>query len=179
MQAFLFAAFPDVRILEYRGVNTAAPLDVSTSATGNSATSSSGSVTTTNATDLLIGANYIMTSTAGAGSGFTARMITSPDSDIAEDQVVKTVGSCGASAPLSSAGSWIMQMAAFKAAGSPTPTPTPKPTPTPVLSPTPTSTVSLAWNANTRTSNINSNAVGYQLHTGFSSGNYTQTTDLG
>ena len=106
-------------------------------------------------------------------------MITSPDCDIAEDQVVKTVGSYGASAPLSSAGSWIMQIEAFKATCSPTPTPTPKPTPTPVLSPTPTSTVSLAWNANTRTSNINSNAVGYQLHTGFSSGNYTQTTDLG
>jgi hypothetical protein len=49
------------------------------------------------------------------------------------------------------------------------------PTPTPVPSPT----VSLAWNANTGPSNLNSNVVGYQLHTGFSSGNYTQTTDLG
>jgi hypothetical protein len=35
------------------------------------------------------------------------------------------------------------------------------------------------WNANTATTNANTNAVGYKLHTGFSSGNYTLTTDLG
>jgi hypothetical protein len=37
----------------------------------------------------------------------------------------------------------------------------------------------LAWIANTATTNANTNAVGYKLHTGFSSGNYTLTTDLG
>jgi hypothetical protein len=37
----------------------------------------------------------------------------------------------------------------------------------------------LAWNADAATSNANTNTVGYKLHTGFSSGSYTQTTDLG
>jgi hypothetical protein len=37
----------------------------------------------------------------------------------------------------------------------------------------------LTWTADTATSNNNTNTVGYQLHTGFSSGNYTQTTNLG
>jgi hypothetical protein len=61
----------------------------------------------------------------------------------------------------------------------PTPNPTPTPTPTPVPTPTPTTSVSLAWNADVATGNANTNAVGYQLHSGFSSGNYTQTTNLG
>ena len=50
-----------------------------------------------------------------------------PDGDIAEDRVVTAVGSYSASAPLSSAGPWVMQMVAFRAAGSPAPTPTPTP----------------------------------------------------
>jgi hypothetical protein len=52
-------------------------------------------------------------------------------------------------------------------------------TPTPTPTPTPATSVSLAWNANVATGNSNTNAVGYQLHTGFSSGNYTQTANLG
>jgi hypothetical protein len=39
--------------------------------------------------------------------------------------------------------------------------------------------VSLAWNANAGTNNSNTNAVGYRLHTGFSSGHYTLSADLG
>src|SRR4029077_13329100 len=50
------------------------------------------------------------------GTGFTNRIRTSPDGDIAEDRVVTTAGSYSASAPLYSAGHWIMQMVAFKAA---------------------------------------------------------------
>src|SRR5579872_5590502 len=51
------AAYPDVRIAEYSGLDPANPLDVSIGGQGNSATSSSGAVTTTNANDLLVGAN--------------------------------------------------------------------------------------------------------------------------
>jgi hypothetical protein len=83
------------------------------SASGNSATSNSGAVTTTNATDLLVGANTVFTSTNGAGSGFTLRLNTTPDGDIAEDRVVMSAGSYSADAPLSSAGGWVMQMVAF------------------------------------------------------------------
>ena len=55
------AIYPDIRILEYSGINPVSPLDVSAGATGNSATSSSGAVITRNATDLLVGANMVWT----------------------------------------------------------------------------------------------------------------------
>jgi outer membrane biosynthesis protein TonB len=229
------AAFVDLRVLEYSGVDPLNALDVSAAATGNSASTNSGAVITKNAKDLLVGANLVWTATSGPGTGATKRLITSPDGDIAQDQIVSVLGSYSATAPLSNAGPWMMQMVAFRAAGSPsptstptptptpkptptptpaptptptptpkptptpaptptptpkptptptpkpTPTPTPKPTPTPtpVPSPTPASSTSLAWNANTATTNANTNAVGYKLHTGFSSGNYTLTSDLG
>ena len=107
------AAFPDIRILEYSGADPTNPVDVTAAASGNSATSSSGAVTTTNATDLLFGANMVQTSTTGPGTGFTSRMLTSPDGDIAEDEMVTATGSYSATAPLTS-GEWIMQMAAFR-----------------------------------------------------------------
>src|SRR4029077_17634866 len=58
-----------------------------------------------------------VTETTGAGSGFTSRMITVPDSDIAEDRIVTATGSYAATAS-TTPGAWIMQMAAFKAASS-------------------------------------------------------------
>jgi len=88
-------------------------VDVTAAASGSSATSSSGAVTTTNATDLLFGANMVQTSTTGAGTSFTSRILTSPDGDIAEDEMVTATGSYSATAPLAS-GDWIMQMVAFR-----------------------------------------------------------------
>ena len=105
------AAYPDVRILEYRGVTT---LDAKAGASGNSATTNSGSATTTSANELIFGANMVYTLTAAAGSGFTTRVITSPDGDIAEDKVVTTAGSNSATATLTSSGPWVMQMVTFK-----------------------------------------------------------------
>ena len=109
------AAFPDIRILEYSGADLNNPVDVTAANSGNSGTSSSGSVTTTDPIDLLFGANIVQTTTSGPGAGFTSRLLTSPDGDIAEDLMVTTVGSYSATAPLSS-GQWIMQMVAFRAA---------------------------------------------------------------
>ena len=57
----------------------------------------------------------MITTTAGPGSGFTSRLLTSPDADIAEDEMVGAVGSYSATAPLSVSGAWIMQMVAFRA----------------------------------------------------------------
>ena len=70
------AAYPDVRILEYRGVTT---LDVTAGASGSSAAANSGAATTTSANELIFGANMVATSTRAAGSGFTSRIITTPD----------------------------------------------------------------------------------------------------
>jgi hypothetical protein len=110
------AAYPDIRILEYSGADPTNPVDVTVANTGNSTSSGSGSATTTNAADLILGANLVQTTTSGPGSGFTNRLLTSPDGDIAEDRIVKATGSYSATAPLSSAGAWIMQMVAFRAA---------------------------------------------------------------
>jgi hypothetical protein len=105
------AVYPDVRILEYKGVTT---LDVTSGASGSSTSANSGSVTTTSANELIFAANIVATTTKAAGSGFTSRLITSPDGDIAEDKVVTTAGSNSATATLTSSGPWIMQMATFK-----------------------------------------------------------------
>ena len=120
------ADFADIRVLEYSGLDQSSPLDVAAAAAGNSATSSSGAVTTTNANDLLVAGNTVATFTGGPGPGFTQRVITQPDGDIAEDWVVSAVGSYSATAPLVGAGPWIMQIVAFKAmpSGPPPPPPT-------------------------------------------------------
>jgi hypothetical protein len=124
------AGYPDVRILEYSGIDTLNPVDVFVGATGNNSATSSGGVTTTNATDLLVGANCVLTSTTGAGSGFAPRMVTEPDGDIAEDTVVTATGSYSATAPLGTPGPWVMQMVAFRAANSSTAPQKPTPAPT-------------------------------------------------
>jgi hypothetical protein len=115
----------DIRILEYTGIDQVNPVDVTAAAIGTNAASDSGVATTTHNNDLIFGANYVKTSTAGAGGGFTSRVITSPDGDIAEDRVVSAAGSYSASAPLTSAGPWVMQMVAFRGAltGPPPPPP--------------------------------------------------------
>ena len=66
-------ASPDIRILEYSGLDPLQPLDVNSAATGNSASSSSGAAITTNPMDLLVGANFVWTSPAPrAAASFNA-----------------------------------------------------------------------------------------------------------
>jgi len=117
------AGFVDVRIAEYSGLSTVNSLDVAVGAQGNSTTSSSGNVTTTNANDLLIGANLVQSGTTGAGTGFTSRVITPQDADILEDRVVTATGTYSATAPVSPSASWIMQIVAFRGAGGGTTSP--------------------------------------------------------
>jgi hypothetical protein len=105
------ATFPDLRILEYAGVSA---LDVSNGATGATATSSSGAVTTTAANELIFGANAVVNQTTGPGANFTSRIITNPDSDIAEDRIVTAIGTYTATAPTSPTYGWVMQVATFK-----------------------------------------------------------------
>ncbi len=113
------AAYPDVRILEYRGVTG---VDVTAGASGSSTAANSGAATTTSANELIFGADMVATTTGAAGSGFTSRIITSPDGDIAEDKVVTTAGSNSATATLNGSGPWVMQMVTFSAVSGPVPT---------------------------------------------------------
>jgi hypothetical protein len=108
------ARYPDVRVLEYSGLDPVNPLDSTAASTGSTSSSSSGTATTTNPTTVLFSANTVSTSTSGAGAGYTKRVITSPDGDIAQDRMVSTAGSYSANAPLSATGPWVMQLAAFK-----------------------------------------------------------------
>jgi hypothetical protein len=82
------ARFPDIRILEYSGIVALSPVDGTAASFGNSAISSTGTFTTTNPNDLIFGANTVQTYTTGPGTGFTNRVITDPDGDIAEDKIV-------------------------------------------------------------------------------------------
>ena len=97
------AAYPDIRILEYRGVTT---LDVTAGTNGSSTSASSGAATTTSANELIFGANTVATLTKAAGSGFTSRLwiITVPDGNIAEDKAVTSSGSNSATATLTASG---------------------------------------------------------------------------
>jgi hypothetical protein len=108
--------FPDIRIAEYSGLDTVNPLDVFVGAQGTTtSTSNSGSVTTTSANDLLVGANLVQSTTMGAGTNYTNRGITG-DGDILEDRIVTVTGSYNATAALDKVQPWIMQMVAFRAA---------------------------------------------------------------
>jgi hypothetical protein len=109
------AAFVDVRILEYSGLDTSSPLDATAGAAGRGTSPSSGSATTTAANELIFGAGMTDARFTGTGSGFTSRIITTPDGDIAEDKFVSSVGnySVAATAPSSK---WVMQMATFRIA---------------------------------------------------------------
>jgi hypothetical protein len=105
------AVYPDIRILEYRGVTT---LDVTAGASGSGTAASSGAATTTSANELIFGANTVATGNKTVGTGFTSRIITVPDSDLAEDKIVTTAGSNSATATLTASGPWVMQMVTFR-----------------------------------------------------------------
>ena len=107
------ASYPDIRILEYSGADPVNPVD---SVAGNSGNNAIGTVSanTTNATDLILAADLVQSMTSGPGAGFMERVITSPDGDIAEDESVQAAGSYTATAPLSFAAPWIMQLVSFR-----------------------------------------------------------------
>ena len=120
------AASPDIRILEYKGLSTTAPLGATAGASGtsgNDAVVSSGSATTSSANELIIGAGITNGAFGKAGTSFKAEVITA-DGDIAEDEVVSATGSYSATASLGNYGAqnWVMQMVGFTLASTTPPT---------------------------------------------------------
>jgi len=142
------AQYPDIRILEYSGADPNNPVDVTAVGTGTSKTSTSASTTTTNATDLLFAANMVGTFTSAVGTGFTKRIITNPDGDLAEDRMVTATGSYSASATLNLSGPWVMQMVAFRTPVSGGDT-TPPTAPTNLTATVSGSQINLSWTAST------------------------------
>lgn len=109
------AAFVDLRAAEYSGLSTINTFDAGSSATGVSGNGDSGPVSILATNELLFGAGMTAGGFSSAGSGFSQRVITVPDSDIVEDEVAATVGVYHATASLGS-NTWLMQLAAFRPA---------------------------------------------------------------
>ena len=109
--------YMEVRLYEYSGLDTSSPLDVSaTQRTGTSAIGTSGTLTTTNANDLLFGffhSDDDVTNTAGAG--FTGR-IPSSGGLLGEDENVGSTGSYSATMSFSGSADYVAFLVAFKAA---------------------------------------------------------------
>lgn len=100
------ATYLKLAVHEYNGANT---LDRQAGATGNSATFSSGTVVTTQATELIFGWVVGNSGVTSPGSGFTAREVTS---QLTEDLVSTAAGSYAATAAGPSA-QWLAMVATF------------------------------------------------------------------
>jgi len=91
------------------------PFHVGVSATGSGSLASSGALTTAASSELLFAAGMTGAVFTAPGSGFTSRIVTSPDGDLVEDAVAASPGSYTATASLSG-GIWQLQLAAFQGA---------------------------------------------------------------
>ena len=111
------ALFPDIRILEYSGLDTVAPLDVAAvsgdAGTGNLA--DSGACTTTTPVELIVAGATVATHITGPGAGFTMVDLTQPNGDSAQHQITAVAGSCEATAAVEGS-DWVIQSVAFKLA---------------------------------------------------------------
>jgi len=104
----------DVRIAEYSGIFLASPVDTTASGSATTGTAmSSGSASTSNVVDLLVGASYSADGFTVVGTGYTNR-VTSAGLNNIEDQTVNAAGPYSATATQGSSGWWVMQMVAFK-----------------------------------------------------------------
>jgi IPT/TIG domain len=103
------AGTPDVRILEYSGVDTLDTAAVA-SASGTGAAADSGAKTTAKPNELIVGAGTSSNTFTAPGGGFTQRVLSF--GNIVEDKIVTTVGSNHATAT-NTATNWVMQMVCF------------------------------------------------------------------
>jgi hypothetical protein len=106
-----------IAIAEYSGVTSVSPqLDQSTSATGTSTSANSGSATTTQANELILGFIDNATSnglTVTPTNGFTARQTVNGNL-VLMDKTVTATGSYAATATLSSSVAWFAAVATLK-----------------------------------------------------------------
>ncbi len=105
------SSFGIVYAHEYSGVSQTAPVDVASAAAGASGSLTSGSVTTTNVTDLLFAGGVSASIVTSPGVGWIARATS--HGNITEDKIASAKGSYSATAS-NGGGAWAMQMVAFK-----------------------------------------------------------------
>ena len=105
-------SFGVVYVHEYSGVDKVAPVDVTKSATGTSTAMSTGSVATTNPSDLFFAVSASNNKVTKGGSGYTTR--STAYGNRTEDRNVTTAGSYSATATQNGS-AWVMQLVAFRA----------------------------------------------------------------
>lgn len=108
------ASFPDMRVTEYAGLDTTAPLDQWVGASGTGTLADSTTELTSVPNELIFGSGTTGAAFTAAGSGFTSRLVNA-FGNIVEDKTVTSTGTYNATATTSSS-NWIMQMATFKVA---------------------------------------------------------------
>ncbi len=108
------AAFVDVRIAEYSGIDTANPLDTGRAANGNSS-SYTVTIPTAAANELLV-AGTITTQATHPSASWHERLYTDPDSDSLQDRLAATAGNYTANGSITPSGGWVVSVAAFRAA---------------------------------------------------------------
>ena len=101
--------YMEVHLYDYSGLDTTSPLDASaTPQTGTSVTGTSGTLTTSNANDLLFGffhSDNNVTNTAGAG--FTGRTVSAEGYPLAEDKYVTSTNSYSATMSFSGSADYV------------------------------------------------------------------------
>ncbi|MGW5238720.1 PQQ-dependent sugar dehydrogenase [Monashia sp. NPDC004114] len=109
--------YADVRAAEYSGLDQTNPFDAAASGSGSSATASSGTLTTSSAREMVVGAGTTSGEFTGSSTGFTTRVITVPDADILADRAVTSAGPYSADGSLRGSSNWVMQAISLRAAG--------------------------------------------------------------
>ena len=107
---------PDVRVLEYSGLDTGNPLDAAGGTAGTGTALDSGPITTGNAGDLIIGATIVGGIVTASGKGFTSVTIT-PYGDSVEHLIGPPAGVIDATATQNANAAWVTQVVAFRQAG--------------------------------------------------------------
>ena len=110
------AQSPDVRVLEYSGLDTGNPLDAGGGAAGSGTAVDSGPITTSGAADLIIGASTVIGSVTAAGPAFTTVAITAAGDNV-EHLIGPPPGAIDATATQNVNGPWVMQAVAFQLSG--------------------------------------------------------------
>jgi IPT/TIG domain len=110
---------PDVRALEYSGIDGTSPLDQGVGNAGAGALADTGPCFTTSAVELILSGTTVSTNVTGAGANFTTVDYTN-NGDNAEHQIASAVGSCEATTVMTG-GNWVTQVITLKAgaAGAP------------------------------------------------------------
>lgn len=103
---------PNLRILEYSGVDSQSPVDVTIAKAGNGLQIDTGFVLTMNAHDLLFAAGTSSGAFNDMTPGYTSRIF--DGGHLVEDQFATVAEEYEATATLQAASNWVIQLVAFK-----------------------------------------------------------------